>query len=285
MPLLIAVTLLWAFSFSLIGVYLAGQVDPWFSVFTRILLATCIFLPFLNLRDKISWNLRAMLMLSGAIQLGLMYGFYYHSFLYLSVPEVLLFTVMTPIYVTLVNDLLDKRFHFNFLLAAIVATAGAVAIRYDGIDSGFITGFLLVQGANMCFATGQVLYKRMMQNRNISQHTVFGWFFIGALIVASVFFIVLCDASKMPTLSTQWTVLIYLGIVASGLGYFGWNKGATMVDVGTLAVMNNLLIPAGIVVNITIWNRDADILRLSVGGAIILLALLLNRWLAARSHR
>ena len=285
MPLLIAVTLLWAFSFSLIGVYLAGQVDPWFSVFTRILLATCIFLPFLNLRDKISWNLRAMLMLSGAIQLGLMYGFYYHSFLYLSVPEVLLFTVMTPIYVTLVNDLLDKRFHFNFLLAAIVATAGAVAIRYDGIDSGFITGFLLVQGANLCFATGQVLYKRMMQNRNISQHTVFGWFFIGALIVASVFFIVLGDASKMPTLSTQWTVLIYLGIVASGLGYFGWNKGATMVDVGTLAVMNNLLIPAGIVVNLAIWNRDADMLRLSVGGAIILLALLLNRWLAARSHR
>ena len=285
MPLLIAVTLLWAFSFSLIGVYLAGQVDPWFSVFTRILLATCIFLPFLNLRDKISWNLRAMLMLSGAIQLGLMYGFYYHSFLYLSVPEVLLFTVMTPIYVTLVNDLLDKRFHFNFLLAAIVATAGAVAIRYDGIDSGFITGFLLVQGANMCFATGQVLYKRMMQNRNISQHTVFGWFFIGALIVASVFFIVLGDASKMPTSPTQWTVLIYLGIVASGLGYFGWNKGATMVDVGTLAVMNNLLIPAGIVVNLAIWNRDADMLRLSVGGAIILLALLLNRWLAARSHR
>lgn len=106
-----------------------------------------------------------------------------------------------------------------------------------------------------------------------------------ALIVASVFFIVLGDASKMPTSSTQWTVLIYLGIVASGLGYFGWNKGATMVDVGTLAVMNNLLIPAGIVVNITLWNRDADILRLSVGGAIILLALLLNRWLAARSHR
>ncbi|MEI8640800.1 hypothetical protein P4S68_05600 [Pseudoalteromonas sp. Hal099] len=71
-------------------------------------------------------------------------------------------------------------------------------------------------------------------------------------------------------------ILIYLGIVASGLGYFMWNKGATLVNVGSLAVMNNLLIPAGIVVNVLIWNRDADILRLSVGAGIMLAALLIN---------
>ncbi|MEC8208516.1 MAG: EamA family transporter, partial [Pseudomonadota bacterium] len=44
MTYLFAVTLLWAFSFSLIGVYLAGQVDAWFSVLMRIGLATCVFL-------------------------------------------------------------------------------------------------------------------------------------------------------------------------------------------------------------------------------------------------
>jgi hypothetical protein len=46
MGYLFAVTLLWAFSFSLIGVYLAGQVDAWFSVLMRITLATLVFLPF-----------------------------------------------------------------------------------------------------------------------------------------------------------------------------------------------------------------------------------------------
>ncbi|MEC8225205.1 MAG: EamA family transporter, partial [Pseudomonadota bacterium] len=42
-------------------------------------------------------------------------------------------------------------------------------------------------------------------------------------------------------------------------------------------VMNNLLIPAGIIVNIVIWNRDADIIKLTIGAAIILLALIINQ--------
>jgi len=44
-----------------------------------------------------------------------------------------------------------------------------------------------------------------------------------------------------------------------------------------LAVMNNVLIPAGIIVNVLIWNKNADIIRLSIGGAIMLAALLINQ--------
>jgi drug/metabolite transporter (DMT)-like permease len=47
---LFGTTLLWAFSFSLIGVYLAGQVDAWFSVLMRVALAVLLFLPFLKFR-------------------------------------------------------------------------------------------------------------------------------------------------------------------------------------------------------------------------------------------
>ncbi|MDA8621933.1 EamA family transporter, partial [Psychrosphaera sp.] len=47
-------------------------------------------------------------------------------------------------------------------------------------------------------------------------------------------------------------------------------------NVGTLAAMNNLLIPAGIIVNLIIWNREADLSRLSIGGGIILLSLWLS---------
>ncbi len=50
------------------------------------------------------------------------------------------------------------------------------------------------------------------------------------------------------------------------------------VDAGALAIMNNALIPAGLLVNLVIWNRDADLGRLALGGAIILAALLLNEW-------
>lgn len=284
MSYLLSITLLWAFSFSLIGVYLAGQVDAWFSVLMRIGLATLVFLPFLRPKN-ISLNTALKLMAIGAIQLGGMYVFYYQSFLYLTVPEVLLFTVMTPIYITLLNDAFEGKFHSHFMISAVIATLVAIAIRYNGIDAGFLLGFGLVQGANLCFATGQVCYKRLMKDQEIEQKTVFGFFFIGAFIVASTCYLLFGNSEKLPTTSVQWGVLIYLGVIASGMGYFMWNKGATLVNVGVLAVMNNLLIPAGILVNLLIWNRDADILRLSIGGALILLALLVNQKLEKRHHQ
>ncbi len=286
MPILIAVTFLWAFSFSLIGVYLAGQVDAWFSVLMRVALATIVFLPFLKLQ-QISIKVALQLMVCGAFQLGIMYGFYYQSFLYLSVPEVLLFTVMTPIYITLLNDLLDRRLNIGFIISALLAVIGAIAIRYEGIDQGFLKGLLIVQGANLCFATGQVGYKRIIakEREDLPQRTVFGWFFIGALTVVIPCYLVLGDPDKLPTTTLQWSILCYLGIVASGIGYFAWNKGATMVNIGTLAVANNLLIPAGIIVNVLFWNRDADILRLSIGAGIILLALVVNDKFNQKIHK
>ncbi|UUO21888.1 DMT family transporter [Colwellia sp. M166] len=286
MPMLIAVTLMWAFSFSLIGVYLAGQVDAWFSVLIRVALATLVFLPFLKL-GQIKVKVALQLMLCGAFQLGIMYGFYYQSFLYLSVPEVLLFTVMTPIYITLFNDLLDRQLNIGFILSSLLAVIGAITIRYQGIDEGFLTGLLIVQAANICFAVGQVSYKRTLAKEptDLPQRTVFGWFFIGALTVVTPCYLLLGNPDKLPTTSLQWTILVYLGIVASGLGYFAWNKGATQVSVGTLAVANNLLIPAGIIVNVIFWNRDADIVRLTIGGTIILLALIVNNKFHQKSQQ
>lgn len=272
-----AVTLLWAFSFSLIGVYLAGQVDAWFSVWMRIALAGLVFLPFLQFKN-IPAKLIGKLMAIGGIQLGLMYCFYYQSFLLLSVPEVLLFTVFTPIYVTLIYDLLKGRFSPWYLLTAVIAVAGAAIIKFAGINENFLNGFLVVQGANLCFALGQVGYKHVMEQNKveISQRTVFGYFYIGAFLVASVAFALMGNSDKLPTTNLQWGILTYLGLIASGLGYFLWNKGACLVNAGALAVMNNALVPAGLIVNILIWNRDADLTRLLLGGAVIMLSLWVN---------
>ena len=278
-----AVTLLWAFSFSLIGVYLAGQVDSWFSVLMRIALAGLVFLPFLRFR-QVPKTLILKLMTVGGIQLGLMYCFYYQSFLLLSVPEVLLFTVFTPVYVTLVYDLLKGRFSPWYLVTAVIAVAGAAVIKFAGINDNFLTGFLVVQGANLCFAVGQVGYKVIMEKEevNLPQHTVFGYFYLGALFVAVVAFALLGNPDKLPTTSLQWGILVYLGLVASGLGYFLWNKGACLVNAGALAVMNNALVPAGLIINILIWNRDADLPRLLIGGGVILLSLWVNETLVKK---
>jgi len=277
MYLLVGITLLWAFSFSLIGVYLAGQVDSYFSVFMRVALAALVFLPLLR---PLPLKLAGQLMALGAIQLGIMYVFYFHSFTLLSVPEVLIFTILTPIYVTLIHDLLQRRFRLGYLLTAVLAVIGAAIIRYSPVESQVLVGFLVVQGANLCFAIGQVGYKILLErtSTNVPQRHLFGYFYLGALAVTLVLWLALGDMSRLPTTGVQWGILVYLGVIASGLGYFLWNKGATLVDAGTLAIMNNALIPAGLLVNLLIWNRDADLLRLSIGGGVLLVSLLVHEY-------
>ncbi|PTT48039.1 EamA family transporter, partial [Aeromonas sp. HMWF016] len=66
---------------------------------------------------------------------------------------------------------------------------------------------------------------------------------------------------------------LWLGVGASGLGYFLWNKGATLVSSGVLAIMNNALIPAGLLVNLLIWGKDTDLTRLAIGGVLMLASL------------
>ena len=50
MRYLILVTVLWAFSFSLIGQYLAGRVDSDFAVLVRVSIAAAVFIPFTRWR-------------------------------------------------------------------------------------------------------------------------------------------------------------------------------------------------------------------------------------------
>lgn len=278
-------TALWAFSFSLIGVYLAGVVDPWFSVFIRVLMASLVFLPFLKIRS-LSKNLIIKIMLIGAVQLGLMYCFYYHAFLFLTVPEVVLFTIFTPLYVTLIYDLIQGRFSKDYLITALLAVIGACVIKATSINQNFILGFLIVQGANLCFALGQVGYKIAIEkeNKTIEQHNLFALFYLGALCVALPAFLLLGNWQALPQTITQWGVLIYLGAIASGLGYFCWNKGATLVNAGALAVMNNLLVPAGILVNILIWDQNAPLMPLTLGGGIIAFSLWLNQKMSQKKQ-
>ncbi len=277
MILLVLVTILWACSFSLIGEFLAGQVDSDFAVLSRVLLGALVFLPLLRWRG-IPGGLRIGTLAVGALQFGVTYLCLYRAFSYLTVPEVLLFTIFTPLYVTLIDDAFRRQFTPVALLAAAVATLGAGIIRYDGLSEDFLVGFLLLQLANVTFAAGQVGYKHLMHRYagHAAAYRTFGYFFLGALLVALPSYLIFGNGERLPATALQWGILAWLGLVASGLGFFLWNRGACQVDAGTLAVMNNALVPAGLLVNLLIWNRDADLLRLSVGGGVIGLSLWLN---------
>ncbi|WP_027589532.1 carboxylate/amino acid/amine transporter [Pseudomonas sp. RL] len=275
---LLVVTLLWAVSFNLIGAFLAGQVDSYFAVLTRVVLAGLVFLPLTRWRGVPPPFIRGV-MLVGALQFGITYLCLYLSFNVLTVPEVLLFTVLTPLHVTLIDDALNRRFNGWALLAAALAVFGAALIRYDDVSGDFLLGFFLLQIANFTFATGQVLYKRLVARHpcDVPLFRRFGYFFLGALIIVLPAWLLLGNPQRLPTTDVQWGVLVWMGLLATALGQFWWNKGATQVDAGTLAVMNNLSVPVGLLINLLVWNTEEDLLRLTVGGLIIVGSLWVNR--------
>lgn len=278
MPYLSVVTVLWAFSFSLIGVYLAGKVDSDFAVLVRVSIAALVFIPF-TLWRGLPRKLVAGFWLAGALQFGVTYLCLYRSFNVLTVPEVLLFTVLTPIYVTLLDDALARRFNPWSLLAALVAVGGGIIIRFERLEGEYLIGFLLLQLANATFAAGQVLCRQLLTRYPTEQplHRLFGHFFLGALVLALPSFLLFGNPDRLPQTTVQWGVLLWMGLFATALGMFWWVKGSTRVDAGTLAIMNELHVPAGLLVNLLIWNREANLPRLAMGGAVILASLWLNR--------
>lgn len=278
MPYLVTVNLLWAFSFSLIGEYLAGRVDSDFAVLVRVAIAALVFIPFTRWRG-LPPRLLGGLWLAGALQFGVTYLCLYRSFSVLTVPEVLLFTVLTPIYVTLLDDALARRFNPWALVAALVAVGGGVAIRFQPLEGDYLWGFLLLQLANATFAAGQVLCRHLLARHplDVPLYRFFGHFFLGALVLALPSWLIFGNPARLPHTAVQWGVLVWMGLFATALGMFWWVKGSTRVDAGALAVMNELHVPLGLLVNLLIWNRDADLKKIALGGGVILLSLALNR--------
>lgn len=138
------------------------------------------FLPFLRTRGN-SLKTVGLYMLVGAMQLGVMYMLSFRAYLYLTVSELLLFTVLTPLYITLIYDIMSKRrLRWGYAFSALLAVIGAGIIRYDQVTDHFWTGLLLVQLSNITFAIGMVGYKRLMETRPMPQHNAFAWFYLGA---------------------------------------------------------------------------------------------------------
>ena len=284
MALLIITTILWAFSFSLIGEYLAGSVDSYFSVLMRVGLAALVFLPFLRTRGQ-SPRTIVLYMLVGAMQLGIMYLLAFRAYVYLTVSEFLLFFLLASLFSMLGEDLASRGdSRWGELMSVVLAVLGAAIIRYDKVSEHFWTGLLLVQLSNISFAIGMVGYKRLMELRPMPQHNAFAWFYMGAFLVAVAAWFMLGNPQRLPTTTLQWGVLVWLGVAASGLGYFMWNYGATQVDAGTLGIMNNVHVPAGLLVNLAIWQEQPHWPSFITGALVILASLWVHRrWVAPHS--
>jgi drug/metabolite transporter (DMT)-like permease len=264
MPYLIAVSLLWAFSPGLTKGLTAG-LDSSFVAAARLGLALLVFLPFLRLRG-LTPRVAAALAGLGAVQFGVMYLAYNESFRHLQAHEVALFTLTTPVFVTLLADALERTFRVRALAAALLAVGGTVVIVFQGqAVRPTLWGLALVQVSNLAFAAGQVGYKRLRDRHPaLRDREVFGLLYAGAFVLTLPVAMVRVDLSTLALTSTQALTLLYLGVLASGLGFFLWNLGATRTGTGALAVMNNAKIPLMVAVSLLVFGEYADVPRLFI---------------------
>ena len=276
------VSLLWAFSFGLIGSALSG-VDSFFTATIRLGCATLLFLPFLRAKEIVRID-RLRLVIIGAIQFGVMYACYMRAFQYLPSHLVAIFSILTPVYVVIVHDLRQRTFSSRYLIAALLSVLGAAAIKAKTIPTGdFWIGFGLMQAAGIAFAYGQVAYRDWKRNNpQTKDRSVFSLLAMGGTASAGIAGVLLSDWSTLEVKADQWKSILYLGFVASGLGFFLWNKGAAKSSPGTLAAFNNAVVPLAVLCSLFVFGESQSMdlengIRLALGSALVLGALLVSQ--------
>lgn len=269
---LLLASLLWAFSFGLIKGRLAG-LDPVIVSLIRLALASLAFAPFL-FRHQIQRPGVIPAMLLGALQFGLMYVLYIASYAYLPAWMVALFTVMTPLYVLLLAGLRDRKLPMRYLAAVLLAVAGGAVVLAKGLPGGAgWQGIVLLQGANLCFAAGQVFYPDLKRRYGTDDRPLLAWMYLGAVLVpAAVLAMQGGVKGEMPR-GNQLVVLLYLGIVPTALGFYLWNKGAALVRPAFLASINNLKVPLAVLVSWIVFAEKTDFPRAMLGLALVVAAL------------
>lgn len=282
---LIITSLIWSFSFGLLKGNLS-DLDPSFVAWARLAIALPFFLVFFRLKF-LTPRLAIHLFFLGALQYGLLYSCYTEAFRYLDSYQVALFIIFMPIYVTIFDNVYKRRIDwFNFGMA-LLAVIGAAIIKYqkDVPFNHLILGFVLMQISNICFAFGQIEYRRLRRHyTQIKDRQVYALLFLGAVALTS--FTTTWRGGwgsfELLTLTHIWT-LLFLGVLATGLGFFLWNVGAVKTHAGLLAVMNNIKIPLAVFISITLFGEQADILRLILGGGIMISAVLLSEYFRNKS--
>ena len=281
MLLLLLVSLLWAFSPGLIKHHLGDLSAPAIAT-VRLGLTFLVFAPFLR-PGLLAKRTAAWLAGIGAIQFGVMYLLYLQAFRHLQGHEVFLFTILTPLYVVLLDGAIDNKLAPRHAAAALLSAVGAGVLVWRGVGTpDAIIGFSLVQGANLCFAAGQIAYKRTRPAlAHLTDAHLFAWLSLGGFIATSLVAGPAANWAAFTPSPTQWLVLAYLGLIASGAGFFLWNRGVVLVNTGTLAALNNAKIPLGVLASLLLFREPTDPVRLTASFALLTAAV----WLAESADK
>ena len=243
---LILVSILWSFSFGIIKYGLSG-IDSSFISLMRNLIAF-LFFASLTLYNFKKFIFDIKLISIGAIQFGLMYVLYIQSYQYLPAYLIATFTITTPIFIGIFSQLLqNKSFSLSGIFSILLVVLGSLMMRFNIVNPlDYWLGFFLIQCANICFAIGQIMFKKWYsKNTSVDIIYNFSQMFFGAVLITSIFSII--NSTNIGMLNTyNLFALLFLGLFSTGFGFLAWNLGSLQVSNERLAVMNNVVIPIAI---------------------------------------
>ena len=266
---LIVATVLFSLSFGLIRSQLVSLPSE-FVVFARLLIATLIFIPFLK---KINFKKQFIAFIIGIIQFGVMYLCFIKAFRYLQGNEAALLTTSTPVFVAIWSMFLGEKFKPIYIACILMSVIGAIIVVWHNISFNMIVkGVLLMESSNCAFALGQVLWKKYLGKDDLK---LMASAYLGAVIFVTPFALMNVNHLSIKVSLAQIVSILYLAVIPTGIGFWLWNKGSTSVKYSTLAVMNNLKIPLGVLFSILLFHERVNIVNFSIGSTIILLAIIL----------
>ena len=254
---LVLASLIWAFSYSLNKQNLAGT-NPFMVSFIFCAVSVLTFLPALRFRGLTIKKFFQIASL-GALEFGLMYIFFQLSFRFLEAYEIALLLITTPIYVVLIDGILNRS---SLALPCLFASVCILLsfILVSGQECFFNRwGVLLVQCSNLSFALGQVLVKKFFESHSeLSLNNTICILYFGGCCV--------CGAAALNTLHADYQALTLkawiwagiLGMSCCGVCHYLWDTGILCVKTPVVAVMNNFQIPLSILVAVFFFNERVD---------------------------
>ncbi len=218
----------------------------------------------------------------GMIQFGLMYLLFIKAFKFLQGNEIAILTTTTPVFVAVWSSVFGEKFKPVYIFCILMSVIGAGIIVWNNMTFNMIVkGVLLMESCNCSFALGQVLWKKFVGDNDVN---LMSSAYLGAFLFVLPFSLLAVDFTNIVLTKGQIFSILYLAIIPTGIGFWLWNKGAEKVKYSTLAIMNNLKIPLGVIFAIFIFHEKINMLNFILGSAVILFAILILQFVLKREN-
>ncbi|MDD5360515.1 MAG: DMT family transporter [Ignavibacteria bacterium] len=176
-----------------------------------------------------------------------------------------------PIYLLFLEPLfLKTKFRRKDLVTIIICVAGMFLFFTGKLDIGNVYGNIIAVIAGICFAFFSLFIK---WKRNLGRENTIISMIYGNFLVAIISFAVI--GTEMTITSTQFFILLYMGVIQIGVSYFIFNIGIKYISatetmiIGMLeAIFNPIWVFLGV--------GEVPSLTAIIGGVIILTAILVH---------